>query len=112
MVSTKFNSSYNASQDQQNIHLPTTFDLLRSLLANEHESESLKFVATDCLGVTTLGFVEIDDIPNGVEILAVDRVQRTDRTKRVHPGTHVGLYIEILQVEGMLPNVDTDYGNV
>jgi len=77
MVSTKFNSSYNASQHRQNIHLPTTFDLIRPLLAAEHES--LQFVATDCLRVTTLGFVEIDDIPNGIEILAIDRVQRTDR---------------------------------
>jgi hypothetical protein len=27
-------------------------------------------------------------------------------------GTHVGLYVEVLQIEGMLPNVNTDYGNV
>jgi hypothetical protein len=27
-------------------------------------------------------------------------------------GTHVGLHIEVLQVEGMLPNVNADYGNV
>jgi hypothetical protein len=70
-------------------------------------------VATDCLGVTTLGFVEIDDIPNSIEILAVDRVQRRDRKdEKSSSGTHVGLYIEILQVEGMLPNIDTDYGDV
>jgi hypothetical protein len=40
--------------------------------------------------------------------------QRTDRKgeKEVHLETHVGLYVKILQVEGMLPNVNTDNGDM
>jgi len=71
MVSTKFNNSYNASPYRRNTHLPALFDLLPFLTRNR--ARILKFVATARLGITTLGFIEIDDVPNGIEILADDR---------------------------------------
>ena len=71
MVSTKFNNSYNASPYRRNTHLLARFDLLPFLTRNR--ARNLKFGATDRLGVTSLGFIEIDDVPNGIEILADHR---------------------------------------
>jgi hypothetical protein len=61
-------TSYNASQYRQNIHLPTPFDLLRSLPAAKHDFLESR---PGGLSVASLGFFEIDDIPNGFEILIV-----------------------------------------
>ena len=67
MVSTNIDNSYNASPYRRNTHLPALFDLPTFLTRNR--ARNLKFVAADRLDVTTLGFVEIDDVPNGIEIL-------------------------------------------
>ena len=81
VVSTKFNNSYNASPYQRNTHLPALFDLLPFLTRNR--VIDLEFGATDCLAVATLGLIEIDDVPNGIEILADHRFrERMGRTKR------------------------------
>ena len=73
---------------------------------------NLKFGATDCLGVTSLSFIEIDDVPNGIEILAdhgfSEQVGRMEDDLR----TYVDLYVEILQVKGVFPNVNTDDGDM
>jgi len=53
---------------------------------------SLKLIAANSLIVASLSFIEIDDIPNSIEV--------------------VGLHVEILQVEGVLPNVDANDRNV
>ena len=91
MVSTKFNNSYNASPYRRNTHLPALFDLLPFLTRNR--ARNLKFVATARLGITTLGFIEIDDVPNGIEILADDRFsEQMGRMKRRAKDLHRPLH--------------------
>jgi hypothetical protein len=50
-------------------------------------------------------------MPDGIEILAVHH-SAIIQGKNGLTETHVGLHIEILQIEGVFPNVDTNNGNV
>jgi len=56
--------------DEIHISLPF-FDLPPFL--NRNRARNLKLITSGRLGITTLGFIEIDDVPDGIEILADHR---------------------------------------
>lgn len=58
-----------------------------------------------------LSLLEVDNVPDGLEVLE-ERIRASARVRRHRDaqGTHVGLHVLVLQVEGVLPNVDTDNG--
>ena len=61
------------------------------------------------LDVPALGLIEIDDGPDGVEVLhAVIQCQIMEARTDVEKKTDISLYIEILEVERMLPDIDAD----
>ena len=66
--------------------------------------------ATDGLEVALLGLLEVDDVPDGVEVLQwqVSAVQRKDQCRK----TYVSLDVEVLEVESVLPDVDADDGDM
>lgn len=53
-----------------------------------------------------LGLLEVDDIPDGVEILCRGKVSATFSSGR--RGTYISLDIQVLQVERVLPDINTD----
>ena len=56
-----------------------------------------------------LGLVEVDDVPDGVEVLDDDQHHVREETGQA---TYVGLHVEVLEVECVLPDVDADDGNM
>lgn len=70
-------------------------------------------MATNSLDVATLSFLEIDHLPNGFEVLGVHKLSEKIIKKRQSIiGTHVGLNVEVLQIKGVLPDIDADDGGV
>ena len=59
------------------------------------------------LEVTSLGLLEVDDAPDGVEVLGESEKQSGARER-----TYVDLDVEVLEVESVLPDVDADDGDV
>lgn len=70
----------------------------------------LQLGTTSGFGETLLGLFEVDHLPNCFEILRIKM--------RPAPGTsnekitYINLDVEILEVEGMLPDVDADDGDM
>src|SRR5882762_1863234 len=58
--------------------------------------------------VAFLRLLEVDGVPNSFEVLDQARL-RLDRERQTAE-THIGLDVEVLKVEGVLPCVDTDGG--
>ena len=56
--------------------------------------------------------MEIDNIPDGIEILTGSRSVNRGTGYKYKTGTHVSLYVEILQVESVFPYVNADDGGV
>jgi hypothetical protein len=57
-----------------------------------------------------LSFIKIDNMPDSIKILAIHHSEVIQSDGKAI--THVGLHIEILQVEGVFPDVHTDDRNV
>lgn len=61
-----------------------------------------------------LCFLEVDDVPNGVEVLSNAKssgsVTKKDEGRRLK--TYVGLDVLVLEVECVLPNVDANERDV
>lgn len=53
------------------------------------------------------GFVEVDDVPDSSEVLFEDRTL-VKFFREQNTGTHVSLDVLVLEVERVLPDVDTD----
>jgi hypothetical protein len=66
--------------------------------------------ATNGLVVALLSFIEIDNMPDSIEILATHHSAVIPSNSKTT--THVGLHIEILQVKSVFPDVHTDDRNV
>ncbi len=56
-----------------------------------------------------LSLLEVDDVPNGVEVL-----KKADISKRrqVANNTYINFNVQVLQVESVLPDVDTNDGDM
>ena len=61
------------------------------------------------VGKPFLSLIEVNDAPDGVEVLLA---YQTITHRQIWESTHVSLDIEILKVEGMLPDIDANNGNV
>jgi len=63
--------------------------------------------ATQGLNEALLRLLEVNDIPNRIEVLSRAH-QRVCLAKGEWTETHIDLDIEVLEVEGVFPDVDTD----
>ena len=70
----------------------------------------LQLGSTGSLNKALLSLLEVDDVPDGVEVLQwqVSAVQRKDQCRK----TYVSLDVEVLEVESVLPDVDADDGDM
>ena len=78
---------------------------------SHHAQEGSKLMAANSLGIATLSFFEIDDLPDGFEVLRDHQISEKEKRQYIIR-THVSLNVEVLQVKGVLPNVNADDGNV
>ena len=67
-------------------------------------------LAPRCFGEALLRLLRVHDMPNRFEVLKAIGYMETQNS--VDQDTHVGLGILVLEVKGMLPNVDTNDGRV
>ena len=59
--------------------------------------------------VTLLGFVPVDHVPNSIEVLTIEEKGMTRGENGVGDDrAHVNFDVQVLEVERVLPNVDTD----